>query len=206
MIWKDIVCRFGVPRIIVMDHGKQFDCDSFRKFCDNLWIQLRFASVAYPQANGQAKVSNRTILHGLKTCLEGAKGTWADELLSTLWAYRTTSQVATGETPFNLVYGTKVLIPIEILAKSPRLIAYEEDNGAWNSKALHENLDLIEEQWDYIAMRMAAYHRRIACYYNSQVRNRPMEEGDLVFRRSIVTNALEDNRKLRANWEGPYCI
>ncbi|XP_052197357.1 uncharacterized protein LOC127804524 [Diospyros lotus] len=52
MVWKDIICRFGIPRIIVTDHGKQFDYDSFRKFCDNLGIQLRFASVAYPQANG----------------------------------------------------------------------------------------------------------------------------------------------------------
>ena len=52
IIWRDIVCRFGVPRVIVTDHEKHFDCDSFRTFYDNLGIQLRFASVAYPQANG----------------------------------------------------------------------------------------------------------------------------------------------------------
>jgi len=192
--------------VIITDHGKQFDCDSFRTFCDNLGIQLRFASVAYPQANGQAKVSNRTILYGLRTRLEGAKGTWVNELPLILWAYRTTSRVTTGETPFNLVYGMEALIPIEISAKSPWLMAYEEENGIKNFEALRENLDLIEEQRDHAAMRMAAYHRRIASYYNSRVRNRPMEEGDLVLRKFAVTGALRGDGKLRANWEGPYCI
>jgi len=74
----------------------------------------------------------------------------------------------------------EALIPIEISAKSPRLMAYEEENGVKNSEALGENLDLIKEQQDYVVMRMAAYHRRIASYYNFRVRNRPMEEGDLV--------------------------
>jgi len=72
----------------------------------------------------------------LRTRLEGAKGTWVDELPSILWTYRTTSRVATGETPFNLVYGTEALISIEISAKSPRLMAYEEENGVKNSEAL----------------------------------------------------------------------
>ena len=47
-------------------------------------------------------------------------------------------------------------------------MAYEKENGVKNSEALRENLDLIEEQRDYAAMRMVAYHRRIASYYNSQ--------------------------------------
>ena len=55
-------------------------------------------------------------------------------------------------------------------------------------------------------MRIIAYQRRIVSYYNSQVRNRPMEEGDLVLRKSSVTSALQGDGKLQANWEGPYRI
>lgn len=206
MVWKDIICRFGIPRIINTDHGKQFDCDSFRSFCKGLDIQLRISSVAYPQANGQAEISNRTILHGLKTRLEGAKGAWADELPTVLWAYRTTSRVSTGETPFNLVYGAESLIPVEISCQSPRLSAFEKCGGSDNSSSLRENLDLIEEQRDRAAVRIAAYHKRVANYYNSRVRNRPLNEGDLVLRKSAITNALRDEGKFRANWEGPYRI
>ncbi|XP_052190043.1 uncharacterized protein LOC127799867 [Diospyros lotus] len=206
MVWKDIVCRFGIPRVINTDHGKQFDCDSFRNFCKGLDIQLRISSVAYPQANGQVEVSNRTILHGLKTRLEGAKGAWVDELPTVLWAYRTTSRVSTGETPFNLVYGTEALIPVEISCRSPRLDAFDKCDDSKNSDSLKESLDLIEEQRDRAAVRIAAYHKRVANYYNSRVRSRPLKKGDLILRKSAITNAHREDGKFRANWEGPYRI
>ncbi|XP_052197300.1 uncharacterized protein LOC127804473 [Diospyros lotus] len=206
MVWKNIICRFSVPRIINTDHGKQFDCGSFRNFCRGLDIQLRISSVAYPQANGQAEISNKTILHGLKTRLEGAKGAWVEELPTVLWAYRTTSWVSTGKTPFNFVYGTEVLIPVEISCKSPRLDAFDESGSSNNSDALKENLDLIKEQRDRAAVRIAAYHKRVAHYYNSRVKSRPLKEGDLILRKSVITNALREDRKFLANWEGPYRI
>ena len=28
-VWRCIVCRFGIPRVLVSDNGKQFDNDSF---------------------------------------------------------------------------------------------------------------------------------------------------------------------------------
>ena len=31
-VWKNIICRFGVPRIIISDNGKQFDNPKFQKF------------------------------------------------------------------------------------------------------------------------------------------------------------------------------
>lgn len=42
------------------------------------------------QANGQVKVTNRTLLNRIKCRLEDAKGKWPEELLYILWAYRTT--------------------------------------------------------------------------------------------------------------------
>ncbi|XP_052197313.1 uncharacterized protein LOC127804484 [Diospyros lotus] len=196
MIWRDVVCQFGVPRIINTDYGKQFDCDSFRSFCESLGIHLRIASVAYPQANGQAEANNRTILHGLKTHLEEAKGAWVEELPTILWAYRTTSRVSTGKTPFNLVYGTEALIPVEVVVGSPRLNAYEGNPDTSNSASLKENIDLVEEQRDKATTQLAACHKRISSYYNSQVRSRPLKEDDMVLRKSTITNMLREQVKL----------
>ena len=50
-IWRCIICRFGIPRVLVSDNGKQFD-DSFRDFCSQLGIRNYHSSPAYPQANG----------------------------------------------------------------------------------------------------------------------------------------------------------
>lgn len=32
-VWRNIICRFGVPRHLTMDNGRQFDSDSFKSFC-----------------------------------------------------------------------------------------------------------------------------------------------------------------------------
>ena len=39
LIWKNIVCRFGIPRSIVSDNGPQFDSQVYRNFCHELKIK-----------------------------------------------------------------------------------------------------------------------------------------------------------------------
>ena len=79
-VWKNIMCRFGVPRVLVSDNGRQFDNALFKDFCEHFGIQNHYSSPAYPQANGQAEVANRSLLKIIKTRLEGTKGVWPDEL------------------------------------------------------------------------------------------------------------------------------
>ena len=83
-ILRCIICRFGIPRVLVSDNGKQFDNDSFRDFCSQLGIRNHYSSPAHPQANGQVEVMNRSLLKIIKTRLEGAKGIWPEELPSVL--------------------------------------------------------------------------------------------------------------------------
>ncbi|KAK3004200.1 hypothetical protein RJ639_018606 [Escallonia herrerae] len=140
--WKNVVCRFGVPRALVIDNGKQFDYNNFQTFCMNLSIDLRFTSVAHPQSNGQTENMNRSILQGLKKKLDLAKGVWVDELPKVLWAYRTTPHSVIGETPFFLCYGTEALLPIEIGVPTMRALHFNEVN---NEDGLRANLDLVKE-------------------------------------------------------------
>ena len=103
-VWRNIVYRYRIPRVLVLDNGKQFDNDSFRDFCSQLGIKNHYSSPAHPQANGQVEVTNRSLLKIIKTRLEGAKGIWLEELSSVLWAYRTIARTPTGETLFRLAY------------------------------------------------------------------------------------------------------
>ncbi|XP_057784883.1 uncharacterized protein LOC131002399 [Salvia miltiorrhiza] len=88
-IWRNICCRFGVPRIIVSDNGTQFTGQRIADFCDRMDITQRFVSVAHPQANGQVELANRTICEGIKKRLTQSRGKWVEELDTVLWAYRT---------------------------------------------------------------------------------------------------------------------
>jgi hypothetical protein len=83
-VWKAVICRFGIPRVLVSDNGKQFDNPRFRQFSQELGIHNHYSSPGHPQANGQVEVTNRSLLKLIKTRLEGAKRLWLEELPSIL--------------------------------------------------------------------------------------------------------------------------
>ena len=68
-VWRNIICRYGIPRVLVSDNGKQSDNSAFRDFCSKLGIKNHYSSPAYPQANGQVEVTNRSLLKIIKTRL-----------------------------------------------------------------------------------------------------------------------------------------
>ena len=47
-MWKNIVYRFGIPRTIISDNGRQFDSQGFRKFYSGLGIKNQFSSPDHP--------------------------------------------------------------------------------------------------------------------------------------------------------------
>ncbi|XP_077250975.1 uncharacterized protein LOC143890252 [Tasmannia lanceolata] len=200
--WKSVVCRFGIPRVLITDNGKQFDSRNFRKFCSDLHIEQRFTSVAHPQTNGQTEVTNRTLLQGIKKRLDGKAGRWADELYHVLWAYRTTPRTATGESPFNLSFGTEAVIPVDIGVPSPRIVHFSEQ---LNGDGLRANLDLLEEVREESQIRSAAYKQKVSRYHDVKIRPREFRAGHLVLRKASVSQPRSVG-KLSPTWEGPYRI
>nr|XP_023896291.1 uncharacterized protein LOC112008185 [Quercus suber] len=202
-VWKNIVCRFGIPRTIISDNGRQFDCRGFRDFCSGLGIKNQFSSPGHPQANGQTEVTNRTLLKIIKAKLDDAKGTWPEELPNVLWAYRTTARTPTGETPFRLTYGTEAVIPVEVGVTSTRREVFNEDE---NDDSLRFDLDCLDEVRDKAFSRMTEYQKKMTEYYNRRVKLRRLDIGDLVLRK--VTQATKDptQGKLGPTWEGPYKV
>ncbi|XP_059442062.1 uncharacterized protein LOC132174420 [Corylus avellana] len=79
-LWKNVICRYGIPHAFITDNGKQFDCDSFRDWCAGLHVRQYFSSPRHPQANGQVEATNKTIFKILKTKLDQHKGSWAEDL------------------------------------------------------------------------------------------------------------------------------
>lgn len=113
-LWKNIICRHGIPHSIFIDNGTQFGDRSFQNICKSLGIKQHLSSIRYPQTNGQAKATNKVTLNGLKRRLREARGSWVEELPSILWAYHVTPQSTINETPFKLTYGADAMIPVEV--------------------------------------------------------------------------------------------
>ena len=128
--WRSIICRFGSPKALVSNNGKQLDNLKFKNFCVELGIKNYYSFLAHPQSNGQAEVTIKTLKAALKTKLENLKGKWVEYLSKVLWVYRTTRKSVTRETSFALAFGTKAVAPVEVGLKSPRVeFANVEHNG-----------------------------------------------------------------------------
>ena len=155
--------------MIISDNRRQFDSQGFKDFCSGLGIKNQYSSPRHPQANGQTKVTNRTLLRIIKAKLDEAKGAWPEELPNVLWAYRTTPRTPTGETPFRLTYGTEAVIPVEIGVASTRRTTF---NGVANEDKLRVNLDCLDEVRDKASSRMTEYQWKMAEYYNKRVKLR----------------------------------
>ncbi|GFY88915.1 hypothetical protein Acr_06g0008550 [Actinidia rufa] len=179
-VWKHLVCRFKIPKVITSDNARQFDNDKFKLFCSDLAISHHFSSPGHPQANGQVEVTNRTILRNLKA-----------------------SRIPTGQTPYSMVFGTESVIPVEIGMPSFRTSNFDKES---NEAELRLNLNLLEERREKAKLCQAAYKCQVAKYYNQRVKHRSFLPGDLVLRRVTLSTKEPNARKLGPTWEGPYKV
>ena len=50
---------------------------------------------------------------------------WSDHLTDVLWACKSSLKIATGFSPFSLVYGTKAISPVELVIPTSRVVLKE---------------------------------------------------------------------------------
>ena len=200
-IMEHIVCKFGCPHTIITDNGAQFTSDSFKKFCKEWNITISLTSVAYPQSNGMAELTNRNIVRGLCTRLEGKAGTWADDLPYVLWSMRTTYKMATGQTPFLLTYGSEAVLPIELAIPTDRVSSFDPGR---NEEAVAAGVDLLEEARDEAALRAEAFKQSMINYHRRSVKSKNFQVGDLVLRNVSATG--KHVSKLGEKWDGPFTV
>jgi hypothetical protein len=88
--WQNIICQFGVPREIIVDNAKQFNCHLFKDYCYQMGVEVAFASVYHPQSNRAVEKANTLIFTTIKKILENqSNGKWAEELLRVVSSHNT---------------------------------------------------------------------------------------------------------------------
>jgi hypothetical protein len=68
----------------------------------------------YPQGNGLAESSNKSLIKLIKKLLEDNKRAWDSKLKFSLWVDRVTTKKSLGLSPFQLVYGIEVVFPTQL--------------------------------------------------------------------------------------------
>ena len=75
-----------------------------------------------------------------------------------------------------------------------------------NEEAMGLHLDLVDEARATAEQRLARYQNLMSKHYNTKVRHRDFQIGDLVLRKVMGAAKDPSQGKLGPNWEGPYRI
>ncbi|GJZ68835.1 reverse transcriptase domain-containing protein [Tanacetum coccineum] len=151
----------------------------------------KFASVKPPQTNGQVERANRSLGEGIKARLGEGNKNWIEEVSHVLWAHRIMIKTRNGNTLFSLTYGTKAMIPVEIGMPSLRC---SEGNQAMNDEALLLNMDVLEEEREKAAIRVAKSKAKMEKYYNAKVRITTFKPRDFVYRNNEASYSKEGGK------------
>ena len=108
-----------------------------------------------------------------------------------------------GEIPFKLAYGSEAVILAEVHMTYHRVMKYEDEE---NEKQLRLDLDLIDEVRMDAEQRTARYKNLMVRQYDTMVKPKRFNIGDLVLKRVSLATRNPAHGKLGPNWEGPYRV
>ena len=72
-VFNQIIARFGIPKVIVTDHGSHFQNSMMTKLTTMLGFRQEHSSLYYPQANSQVEAVNKTLKTILKCKIDAAR-------------------------------------------------------------------------------------------------------------------------------------
>ena len=173
-IHSNIICRFGIPKIIITDNAMNLNSHLMKEVCEQFKIVHHYSTPYRPKANGAVEATNKNIKKILRKMMQGSRQ-WHEKLPFALMGYRTTVRTSVGATPYLLVYGTEAVIPAEVKIPSLRTIVEAEIEDTEWVKLRLEQLALIEEKPLTSIYFGQLYQQRMARAYNKKVRPRNLK-------------------------------
>jgi transposase InsO family protein len=82
--FNHVINHFGVPPLLVLDHGKKFEKKIFSKLSSKLGFTHEFASPYYPYSNGKVKAIKKVFQTMLQRTVDKQKTNWHHMLFSVL--------------------------------------------------------------------------------------------------------------------------
>ena len=117
LLVNEIFCRHGSPKTLLSDRGRNFLSKLVKEVCKLLSTDKLNTSTYHPMTGGLVERFNSYILQSLSMFVSDNQKDWDEFLPSILFAYRTSPQATTGDSPFYLMYGREPRLPIGLSKK-----------------------------------------------------------------------------------------
>lgn len=176
---QHFITRFGTPRVIVSDNGREFD-NSLMKYLSNYFGFIHAKVCPYtPHSNGKIEKFNQVLVQMLSIFADSSHQNWDVTVNSLLNAYRTSVHSSLQHTPYFLVFGRECLNPVDTLL-TPRQKSYTDNPVATQMENLHKAYSLVR---DKLKENRRQYKER----YDRRAKQKSFEIGDPVYVADLPT-------------------
>lgn len=108
---NNFILRYGIPKEIATDKGKEFLSNTFQEVCKLLEIKQLNSTAYHHQSIGALEVSHKHLNAFLRIQTDNHPEMWSKWLPFWSFAYNTSVHSETKFTPFELVFGKKCSLP-----------------------------------------------------------------------------------------------
>jgi hypothetical protein len=205
---EEWVYRYGSIKTVTADNGPEFKSE-FIEAVEKIGATLRPPTPYYPEANGMIERGHRPIKDTLiKMCGESG-GKWREYLPLVLFSDRISTKRSTGYSPYEIVFGKKAVLPVDIEMDTYLGIDWTEVNTT--EELLEARTKQLERRDEILTLA----HEKLMKTRESSVRywdrrmaarlRNPLDPGELVL---AYNKSLEDQwgKLFSHRWNGPFRI
>ena len=186
-----------MPEELLSDRGANFPSDLILEICSLLGIKN--TSGYHPQTDGLVEKFNSTITNMIAKSVDvGVE--WDKQLPMLLFAYRSTIQESTRESPFFLVYGRDPRLPTTSTMELPRP-EYTVDLDDYKSELVTGLVKAHEDAREQIKKAQVRQKK----FYDMHAKEPAYKVGERVMV-YMPTDVTGKERKLARPYHGPYRI
>ena len=194
LLISKIFSRFGPPAVLHSDQGRNFEGILMHEICDSMGITKTRTTANHPQCDGQTEHQNRTLQNMLSSFVSSQKDDWDLWLDSVIFAYNTSRHDVLGVSPYEVVFGRALRLPLELELGMPH------SNPITCSEYMHTLRSLFRDVRQIAKQQLTKVSEKRAGHKQETNTWRPFCEGETVMLR------WPKGWKLGSKWVGPYRI
>ena len=189
---REVISRFGFPRILQSDNGKEFVDKTFKLTLQMMGIKQRLGCVYHSQSQGLTERANSSLKSRLLKICQQTKLNWLAALPLALMACRSSAIRQLKLTPHELLTARPMnAFPLRSSGKGPSMSLLDEDLRAYvkHMKQIHRNINkFVKDQQEEEVKDL------------QKVRTMEIKPGDQVYLK-IFRRKWFNNRR-----EGPFTV
>eukprot|EP00253_Pinus_taeda_P015687 PITA_15687 len=201
----NILSRFGCLEKIITDNAAAFKSKKMISFCNKYHITLGHSTAYYPQGNGLAESSSKSLINIIKKLLEDKKKNWHKKLINALWADRITTKKSIGTSPYELVNGMEFVFPSSLGVPVMKLLQEAQVEPNDIQRRINQTIHL-QQTIEEVYQRSQVVQEKLKKFFDKRTKAEDFYLGDKVLKWDSKREDKGKHGKFHFLWKGPFII